>query len=52
MNEFKDWYNSLYRGQRYLVNAVGILLTISIIAWVTNTPSERKQPKLIILAPK
>jgi len=41
--EFKRWYKSLYRGERYLVILLACVIIIGLLKWVTHEPSERKQ---------
>jgi hypothetical protein len=50
MNELKEWYRNLYKGERILV-LIGLVLIIVMLAlWVTNEPKERQGvPKPIIL---
>lgn len=50
MNELKEWYRNLYRGERILV-LIGLALIIVMLAlWVTHEPKERQGvPKPIIL---
>ena len=50
MNELKEWYRNLYKGERILV-LIGLVLIIVMLAlWVTHEPKERQGvPKPIIL---
>lgn len=50
MNELKEWYRNLYKGERILV-LIGLVLIIVMAAlWVTNEPKERQGvPKPILL---
>ena len=50
MNELKEWYRNLYRGERILV-LIGLALILVMLAlWVTHEPKERQGvPKPIIL---
>ena len=41
--KFKQWYKSLYRGERYLVILFISVIIIALLLWVTHEPSERKQ---------
>jgi hypothetical protein len=41
--EFKRWYKSLYRGERYLVILLACVIIIGLLKWITHEPSERKQ---------
>ena len=50
MNELKEWYRNLYKGERILV-LIGLALILVMLAlWVTHEPKERQGvPKPIIL---
>jgi hypothetical protein len=50
MNELKEWYRNLYKGERILV-LIGLALIIVMLAlWVTHEPKARQGvPKPIIL---
>ena len=50
MNELKEWYRNLYKGERILV-LIGLVLIIVMAAlWITHEPRERQGvPKPIIL---
>ena len=50
MNELKEWYRNLYRGERILV-LIGLALILVMLAlWITHEPKERQGvPKPIIL---
>ena len=50
MDDIKEWYKNLYRGERILV-LIGLALIIVMLAlWVTHEPRERQGvPKPIIL---
>ena len=50
MDDIKEWYKNLYRGERILV-LIGLALIIVMLAlWVTHEPKERQGvPKPIIL---
>jgi uncharacterized protein (DUF983 family) len=41
--KFKQWYNNLYRGERYFVILFVCVIIIAVLMWVTHTPKERKQ---------
>jgi hypothetical protein len=41
--KFKQWYNNLYRGERYFVILFVCVIIIAVLMWVTHTPSERKR---------
>jgi hypothetical protein len=41
--KFKQWYNNLYRSERYLVILFVCVIIIGLLKWVTHLPSERKQ---------
>ena len=41
--EFKRWYKSLYRGERYLFILLVCVIIVVLLKWVTHMPSERKQ---------
>ena len=49
MNELKEWYRNLYKGERILV-LIGLVLIIVMLAlWVTNEPKERQGVKKPII---
>ena len=50
MDDIKEWYKNLYRGERILV-LIGLALIIVMLAlWVTHEPKARQGvPKPIIL---
>jgi len=49
MNEFKKWYQHLYKGEKWLVNIGIIIIVICISLWVTHEPKERQGVKKPIL---
>ena len=50
MNELKDWYKNLYRGERILVLIGLAVLFVMLALWVTHEPKARQGvPKPIIL---
>ena len=50
MNELKEWYRNLYRGERILVLIGLALILVMLGLWVTHEPRERQGvPKPIIL---
>ena len=50
--KFKQWYNNLYRGERYFVILFVCVIIIAVLMWVTHTPKERKQNSPIKLGIK
>lgn len=49
MNELKEWYRNLYKGERILV-LIGLVLILVIMAlWVTHEPRERQGVKKPII---
>ena len=50
MNELKEWYRNLYKGERILVLIGLALILVMLGLWVTHEPRERQGvPKPIIL---
>ena len=50
MDNIKEWYKNLYRGERILVLIGLALIGIMLALWVTHEPKERQGvPKPIIL---
>jgi len=50
MNELKEWYRNLYKGERILVLIGLVLIIVMAVLWVTHEPRERQGvPKPIIL---
>ena len=50
MNELKEWYRNLYKGERILVLIGLVLILVMMVLWVTHEPKERQGvPKPIIL---
>lgn len=50
VNDIKEWYNQLYRGEKLLVKIAAVLIIIMIAFWVTHEPKERSGvPKPILL---
>ena len=50
MNELKEWYRNLYKGERILVLIGLVLIIVMAVLWVTHEPKERQGvPKPIIL---
>ncbi len=50
MNELKEWYRNLYKGERILVLIGLVLILVMLALWVTNEPKERQGvPKPILL---
>ena len=50
MNELKEWYRNLYKGERILVLIGLVLILVMMVLWVTHEPRERQGvPKPIIL---
>ena len=49
MNELKEWYRNLYKGERILV-LIGLVLIIVMAAlWITHEPRERQGVKKPII---
>ena len=49
MNELKEWYRNLYKGERILV-LIGLALIIVMAAlWITHEPRERQGVKKPII---
>ena len=50
MNELKEWYRNLYKGERILVLIGLVLILVMMVLWVTHEPRERQGvPKPILL---
>ena len=50
VNDIKEWYNQLYRGEKLLVKIAAVLIIIMMAFWVTHEPKERYGvPKPILL---
>ena len=50
MDDIKEWYKNLYRGERILVLIGLALIFVMLALWVTHEPKERQGvPKPIIL---
>lgn len=50
MDNIKEWYKNLYRGERILVLIGLALIFVMLALWVTHEPKERQGvPKPIIL---
>ena len=49
MNDIKEWYNNLYRGEKVLVKIAAVLIVIMVVFWVTHEPREREGVKKPIL---
>ena len=49
MNEIKEWYRNLYKGEKWLVNIGIIIIVICISLWITHEPKERQGVKKPIL---
>ena len=50
MNELKEWYRNLYKGERILVLIGLVLILVMLALWITHEPKERQGvPKPIIL---
>ena len=50
MNELKEWYRNLYKGERILVLIGLVLILVMLALWVTHEPKARQGvPKPIIL---
>lgn len=50
MNELKEWYRNLYKGERILVLIGLAVLLVMLTLWVTHEPKARQGvPKPIIL---
>jgi hypothetical protein len=45
MNDFKKWYQKLYRGEKWIVNIGMIIVVVSMLLWVTHEPKERQGVK-------
>jgi hypothetical protein len=45
----KEWYNNLYRGERYIVNILIGIVVLALLSWCTRDMKERINNKPIIL---
>ena len=49
MNELKEWYRNLYKGERILVLIGLVLILVMMVLWVTHEPRERQGVKKPII---
>ena len=50
MNDIKEWYSNLYRGEKFLVKIAVVLIVVMVAFWVTHEPKKRSGvPKPILL---
>jgi hypothetical protein len=49
MNELKEWYRNLYKGERILVLIGLVLIIVMAVLWVTHEPRERQGVKKPII---
>ena len=49
MNDIKEWYNNLYRGEKFLVKIAVVLIVVMVAFWVTHEPKEREGVKKPII---
>jgi len=50
VNDIKEWYSNLYRGEKLLVKIAVVLIIVMVAFWVTHEPKERSGvPKPILL---
>ena len=49
MNELKEWYRNLYKGERILVLIGLVLILVMMALWVTHEPKERQGVKKPII---
>jgi hypothetical protein len=49
MNELKEWYRNLYKGERILVLIGLAILLVMLALWVTHEPRERQGVKKPII---
>ena len=49
MNELKEWYRNLYKGERILVLIGLVLILVMMALWITHEPRERQGVKKPII---
>jgi len=49
MNELKEWYRNLYKGERILVLIGLVLILVMMALWITHEPKERQGVKKPII---
>ena len=49
MNEIKEWYRNLYKGERILVLIGLVLILVMMVLWITHEPRERQGVKKPII---